>query len=130
MVARRWTYPSTSKGRLPVSDEVQKLVVRLARENPRWGYQLEHQGMPGPDSHEPVDDPNRERTDTRAAISGGTFTQILGALLHTWARHRQLGAHADELEVIELRRRLQWRAAEMASVLRELWTGGRLVFSS
>ena len=35
MVARRWTYSSTSKGRPPVSDEVQQLVIRLARENPR-----------------------------------------------------------------------------------------------
>jgi hypothetical protein len=42
MVARRWTYPSTSKGRPPVSDEVQQLVIRLARENPRWGYQRIH----------------------------------------------------------------------------------------
>jgi putative transposase len=42
MVARRWTYASTSKGRPPVSDEVQRLVVRLASENPRWGYQRIH----------------------------------------------------------------------------------------
>lgn len=91
---------------------------------------LEHHGLPGPDSHEPVDDPDRERADTRAVISGMTFTQILGALLHTWARHHQLGAHDDELEVIALRRRLQWRAAEMASVLGELRTRGRSVFST
>ena len=89
---------------------------------------LEHQGMPEPDAHEPVDDPDRERADTREAISGGSFTQILGALLHTWARHHQLGLLADELEVITLRRCLEWRAGEMASVLRELRTGGRLVF--
>jgi hypothetical protein len=42
MVARRWTYPSTSKGRPPVSDEVQQLVIRLAHENPPWGYQRIH----------------------------------------------------------------------------------------
>jgi hypothetical protein len=30
-VARRWTYPSTSTGRPPLSDEVQRLVVRLVR---------------------------------------------------------------------------------------------------
>jgi putative transposase len=39
MVARRWTYPTSSNGRPPIAEEVQQLVVRLARENPRWGYQ-------------------------------------------------------------------------------------------
>jgi transposase InsO family protein len=38
LVARRWTYASRS-GRPPIGNEIRKLVLRLARENPRWGYQ-------------------------------------------------------------------------------------------
>jgi putative transposase len=42
MVRRRWTYRSAPRGRPPVPDQVQQLIVRLARENPRWGYQRIH----------------------------------------------------------------------------------------
>jgi len=38
LVARRCTYPSRL-GRPPVGGEIRELVRRLARENPRWGYQ-------------------------------------------------------------------------------------------
>jgi putative transposase len=39
MVRRHWTYPSRPRGRPPVPDQIQTVIVRLATENPRWGYQ-------------------------------------------------------------------------------------------
>jgi putative transposase len=38
LVARRWKYASR-RGRPPIGAEIRALVLRLARENPRWGYQ-------------------------------------------------------------------------------------------
>jgi putative transposase len=38
LVRRRWTYPHRLPGRPPLDRQVQTLVLRLARENPRWGY--------------------------------------------------------------------------------------------
>src|SRR6476661_7326048 len=37
LVRRRWTYPHRT-GRPPIEDVLVTLVMRMARENPRWGY--------------------------------------------------------------------------------------------
>jgi putative transposase len=45
MVCRRWSYPTTRPGRPTLPDDIQQPIVRLARENPRWGYQRIHGGL-------------------------------------------------------------------------------------
>jgi Histidine kinase-, DNA gyrase B-, and HSP90-like ATPase len=38
LVRRRWTYPANGRDRRRLDPRVVDLVLRLARENPRWGY--------------------------------------------------------------------------------------------
>ncbi len=38
LVRRRWTYPHQNPGRPALPRDTVELIIRLARENPRWGY--------------------------------------------------------------------------------------------
>jgi putative transposase len=38
LVRRKWTYRRGVPGRPPVDEELRRLIIRLARENPIWGY--------------------------------------------------------------------------------------------
>jgi putative transposase len=38
LTRRKWTQPKRRPGRPAVEDRVRQLVLRIARENPRWGY--------------------------------------------------------------------------------------------
>ena len=59
LVAQKWDYSARRQktpGRPPLTEEIRALVVRMARENPRWGYEriqgalanLGHQVSPQP----------------------------------------------------------------------------------
>jgi len=39
LVRKKWTYPHKNKGgRPPIEQELESLILRLAKENPHWGY--------------------------------------------------------------------------------------------
>ena len=38
LVRRKWAQPRQSPGRPPIDGRLRELVLRFARENPRWGY--------------------------------------------------------------------------------------------
>jgi putative transposase len=39
LVTRKWTYPRKRPGRPSTRPDIRDAVLRLARENPTWGYQ-------------------------------------------------------------------------------------------
>jgi hypothetical protein len=47
LVAHRWTYPRRQPGRPPTPQPIPALVLRMARENPTWGYRRIHGELVG-----------------------------------------------------------------------------------
>ena len=47
LIARRWTTPPTRPGRPPIPAGIRALVLRLATENPSWGYRRIHGELAG-----------------------------------------------------------------------------------
>jgi hypothetical protein len=72
LVRRRWTYPPARPGRPPIDARTRELVLRLAGENPRWGYQrivgeLSKLGLSVSPSHgSPADRARRAWTSAKA----------------------------------------------------------------
>jgi transposase InsO family protein len=47
LVARRWTYPRRQPGRPPTPQPIRALVLKMAEENPTWGYRRIHGELVG-----------------------------------------------------------------------------------
>jgi putative transposase len=47
LVRRRWTFPRRPPGRPPMVSQARQLVLRLASENPSWGYKRIHGELTG-----------------------------------------------------------------------------------
>src|SRR6266496_1184943 len=80
LVRRRWTYAGRRPGRPPMAAQMRELILRLAAENPSWGYkriqgELVALGLPlSASSVWTVPPPHgRAPARRRASVSGGEF---------------------------------------------------------
>ena len=86
LVARRWSYPRRQPGRPTTSPTVRALVLRMAQENPRWGYRRIHGELVGlghPISASTVWTMLKKAgLDPAPRRSGPTWRQFLAAQAH------------------------------------------------
>jgi len=86
LVAHHWTYPRRPPGRPPTAPGLRTLVLRMARENPRWGYSA-HPGRTGRTRPPPrrlgrLEILMAASVDPAPRRSGPTWRQFLTAQAH------------------------------------------------
>jgi putative transposase len=83
LVARKWTYPRTCPGRPSTRKDIRDAVLRLARENPTWGYQRISGELAGTGIHVPPgtvrDILKRAALDPAPRRSGPSWSEFLKA---------------------------------------------------
>ena len=86
LVARRWTYPRRHPGRPSVASPIRALVLRMARENPRWGYRRIQGELVGLGHHVAASTVwtilKTAGIDPAPTRSGPTWRQFLAAQAH------------------------------------------------
>jgi len=86
LVKRYWTHPRCSPGRPGTRAEVRQLVLRLAAENPTWGYRRIHGELAGfgyrlaPSTEKRI--PKQADVDPAPLRSGPTWRQFLTTQAH------------------------------------------------
>src|SRR4051795_4150370 len=86
LVRRRWTTPGTPPGRPAIPAGVRALIVRLATENPKWGYRRVHGELAGLGYHIGASTVwtilNAAGIDPAPRRAGPTWAQFLHAQAH------------------------------------------------
>ena len=86
LVRRRWTTPGTPPGRPAIPAGVRALIVRLATENPNWGYRRVHGELAGLGYHIGASTVwtilNAAGIDPAPRRAGPTWAQFLHAQAH------------------------------------------------
>jgi putative transposase len=120
-VRKRWTYGGRRPGRPAISEEIRALVLRLARDNPRWGYQRIVGELAGVGQ--------RISATTVAKILREAHLSPAGSRAqHSW--HEFLRAHAASIIACDFTVETLWRGRLYVLFYVELRTRGWWVTSA